>query len=432
MIINMFFINKFYILEKRQALNEVYKEINNLELDELFNVITDIENKTLTTIAYVKDFGNVDVINDEIINALERKKIKLNKFWITEEVLEQLNYTSVNKIYDQELVKYKFYVKILKKENYIFVIGLALSSISEIISIINKFIILIIIFSIILNWVIVRVNSYMIIKPLKNIKVLSKDIASLNFRTENIKTGDEIEDLANSVNDMSKSLEKAHKELNTQNLKLKELLCNVAHEVKTPLSIIKVYVQGIEDGFDDGTYLDVIHDEIHKIDGLIENLLLWFKIGREENEKERVDLFKIINENLHKYKLVFDENKLKVDVNICDGLDYFVFSNKDHINMVFENLLTNAIKYSNDKRIEIFLNKENEKIKFRIINGIDKIEDDMEKIWIPFYVLEKSRDKNFSGTGLGLPIVKEILEKYEFEFGVKCTGNKFEFYIDFN
>ena len=96
----MFFINKFYILEKRQALNEVYKEINNLELDELFNVITDIENKTLTTIVYVKDFGNVDVINDEIINALERKKIKLNKFWITEEVLEQLNYTSVNKIYD--------------------------------------------------------------------------------------------------------------------------------------------------------------------------------------------------------------------------------------------------------------------------------------------------------------------------------------------
>lgn len=100
--------------------------------------------------------------------------------------------------------------------------------------------------------------------------------------------------------------------------------------------------------------------------------------------------------------------------------------------MVFENLLTNAIKYSNDKRIEIFLNKENKKIKFRIINGIDKIEDDMEKIWIPFYVLEKSRDKNFSGRGLGLPIVKEILEKYEFEFGVKCIDNKFEFYIDFN
>ena len=118
MIINMFFINKFYIFEKRQALNEVYKEINNLELDELFNVITDIENKTLTTIVYVEDLGNVDIINDEIINALERKKIKLNKFWITEEVLEQLNYTSVNKIYDQELVKYKFYVKILKRKLY--------------------------------------------------------------------------------------------------------------------------------------------------------------------------------------------------------------------------------------------------------------------------------------------------------------------------
>lgn len=431
MIVNMFFINKIYIIEKRQILNKVYNQINNIELNELFNVIEEVESENLSIIVYTKNSENIDQINEEIIYKLEKKKIKLNKFWITEDVLTELNNTSVNKIYDQEFVKYKFYTKLLKKGDYIFVIGLVLSNIDEIINIINKFIILIIILSIVLNWIIVKFNSYMIIRPIKNIKTLSKDIATLNFRTENIRTRDEIEDLANSINKMSKSLEVAHKELNNQNLKLKDLMCSVAHELKTPLSIIKVYVQGIEDGFDDGTYLDIIHNEIYKIDVFIENLLLWFKIGRDEIEKQEVNLFKIIEKCLHKYKLIFEENNLKVDFEVNKNFDYFILIREDHINMVFENLITNAIKYSRDKFIKIYLTRDKDIIKFKIVNGIDKKIEDIDKIWIPFYVLEKSRDKNFSGTGLGLSIIKDILEKYGFDFGISCIENKFEFYINF-
>lgn len=431
MIVNIFFINKIYIIEKRQILNKVYNQINNIELNELFNIIEKIENENLSTIVYTKNSENIDQINEEIIYKLEKKKIKLNKFWITEDVLTELNNTSVNKIYDQEFVKYKFYTKLLKKGDYIFVIGLVLSNIDEIINIINKFIILIIIFSIVLNWIIVKFNSYMIIKPIKNIKTLSKDIATLNFRTENIRTRDEIEDLANSINKMSKSLEVAHRELNNQNLKLKDLMCSVAHELKTPLSIIKVYVQGIEDGFDDGTYLDIIHNEIHKIDVFIENLLLWFKIGRDEIQKQEVDLLKIIEKCLHKYKLIFEENNLKFDFEINKDFDYFILVREDHINMVIENLITNAVKYTSNKFIKIYLTRDMNVIKFKIINGIDKKIEDIDKVWIPFYVLEKSRDKNFSGTGLGLSIIRDILEKYEFNFGINCTENIFEFYINF-
>lgn len=431
MIVNMFFANKFYIIEKRQILNKVYNQINNVELDELFNVIEKIENENLSTIVYTKNTKNINQINDELIYKLEKKKIKLNKFWITDDVLKEIESSSVNKIYDQEFVKYKFYAKILKKEDYIFVIGLVLSNIDEIINIINKFIILIIIFSIILNWIIVKINSYMIIRPIKNIKSLSKDIAKLNFRTENIKTRDEIEDLANSINKMSKSLEEAHRELSNQNLKLKDLMCSVAHELKTPLSIIKVYVQGIEDGFDDGTYLDIIHNEIHKIDVFIENLLTWFKIGRDEIQKQEVDLLKILESCLSKYKLIFEEKNIKFDFEVNKEFDYFVLVREDHINMVFENLITNAVKYSNNKFIKICLTMHLDVIKFKIMNSVDKKIDDLDKIWIPFYVLEKSRDKNFSGTGLGLSIVKDILEKYKFEFGVNCTEDIFEFYIEF-
>lgn len=430
MFINIFLANKFYILEKRKDLNEVYRNIKNLDVEYLITNINEIENNTSTKIVYAKDNGNINELNDEIIDKLYKKKLRLNKFWITEEVLHTLNNSSVNKIYYQEIVKYSFYTKIFKKDNYVFVIGVTLSNIDEIISIVNKFIVLLTLISIIINWIMVRINSHKIIKPLKNMTKLSDDIASLNFRTENINTKDEIEELSKSINNMSKNLEKAHKEINTQNQKLKELLRNVAHEIKTPLSIIKVHAQGIEDGLDDGSYIDIIFDEINKVDSLIENLLLWFKVSQDVKQNSKIDLHKFILKILEKYKLIFRENEIETKIDFLENENYFVFMNEEDLKIIIENLITNGIKYTDNRKIEIYLFKYNEKIIFKIING-SKTKINLDKIFTPFYVEEESRNKNFSGTGLGLSIVKEILEKYDFNFKINCDNNNFEFYIEF-
>ena len=343
-------MDKFYILEKRKLLDQVYKIISLEDINIVLDMIDDIEKETSTVIVYMKNIDDINTLNNYIFNSFFKKNIKLNKFWITEEAINKLDITNVNNIYNQEAVKYKFYTKVLKKDDYIFVVGTTLSDINEIIKKINKFIVFISIFSIFINWLLVNINIGIITRHIKNIKYLLRDIASLNFRTEGIKTCDEIEDLSRSINHMSNSLRKSHEEINSQNFRLKELLSNVAHEIKTPLSIIKAYVQGIEDGFDDGTYLDIVYDEIGKIDGLIENLLLWFKIEREDKKERKIDLLKKLDEILDKYRLIFQENDISISFRYSQNDVFNILINDDHLDIILENLLTNAIKYTSNKK----------------------------------------------------------------------------------
>lgn len=88
------------------------------------------------------------------------------------------------------------------------------------------------------------------------------------------------------------------------------------------------------------------------------------------------------------------------------GREYIFTAEKEGIDVVLDNLITNASKDSNVKRIEIVLTKDNNIVKLTIANGVD--ESELESIWRPFYVLEKSRSKELSGTGVGLPIIKTI------------------------
>ncbi len=115
----------------------------------------------------------------------------------------------------------------------------------------------------------------------------------------------------------------------------------------------------------------------------------------------------------------------------CNTGDTIVYADLNKMRMVFQNLISNAIKYTANQNIIITLEDRNKSIYFQIKNGIhtDKIKD-IEKIWEPFYVLESSRSKEKSGTGLGLAIVKSILERHGFEYGVSSIDGEIQFYIN--
>lgn len=383
-------------------------------------------------IVYSDINGNLENINEEIIRLFEKKKIKLNKFWITEETLNKLDERSVNKIYDQGVSKYKVLTKFIKIDNYLFVIGMPLANMDETIGIINRFNVFSIGISIILILFLVNIISKRILKPLENLKELSKDIAVLNFRKEDIKTNDEIEELAESINEMSEKLKKAHNEINTQNKRLKGLMADISHELKTPLALVKAYSQGIEDGLDDGTYIETIQEEVEKMNSLIEKFLFWSKLENKKINKSNFDLGKKVKDITSKYQLILKENKINISLNIDENKAYIVNADEENIEVVLNNLITNSIKYTKDNKIEISIVSENNKVKFTIANGIDKYNnDELENIWRPFYVLEKSRSKEFSGTGLGLSIVKSILDNHSFDFGCNIKNSKIEFFVTF-
>lgn len=236
------------------------------------------------------------------------------------------------------------------------------------------------------------------------------DLAILDFKKIDIHTNDEIEELAVSINKMSESLEKAHREINSQNKRLKQLLSDVAHELKTPLALMKIYSQGIEDGLDDGTYLNIIQDQIERINLLIERLLFWAKLDNTKLNKSRFSLKTVTEVIIKKYKLILEQNNITLKCNFEEDEDYEINADKEMIEIVLDNSITNAIKYTNDKEIDIRIEQYNNKVKLFISNGINKESiKSINEIWRPFYVGEKSRNKNLSGTGLGLSIVQSIL-----------------------
>ncbi|MDN9833776.1 HAMP domain-containing histidine kinase [Clostridioides difficile] len=436
-IINSMFIHRYYLHEKRNILDNVENEIKDKDIDKLKSDITLIEEKNNIDIVYIeldknhKDKGNIDKINQDLLNAFWKKGLSLNKFWIEENSLNNIDKKSINKIYNQGKTKYSLLVKFIKKDNYLFAISIPIEHSEETIGIVNRFNIIMGIFSVVIITILTFILSNRVIKPMERLKFLSKDISELNFRTEDIKTNDEIEELAYSINIMSEKLEKAHNELNKRNENLKTFISDASHEMKTPIALIKAYAIGMKDGLDDGTYTDTIIEQAENMTNTINSLLCWAKYEKKERSLCLVDLKERLYKSLKNYELLIERGSISVKCSV-DDKEFIISSDEDSIDMVFNNLISNAIKYTNNNEIEINLFEENERIILSIKNGIDyNMGDDIENMWKPFYVLEKSRSKELSGTGLGLTIVRTILEENNFRYRVEICDGIIEFYIIF-
>ncbi|MBS6023652.1 MAG: HAMP domain-containing histidine kinase [Paeniclostridium sordellii] len=431
--LNNIFIDKYYLYEKKKTINKIGEEIKALNTESAIKSINSLEEKYQISIVYIPvnlKGDSENFITQNLVNEFSKKGISLKKFWISKPKIEDMKEKSINEIYNQGKLKYSILAKFILKDNYIFTVTMPIEHSQETIAIINKFNLILTSFSVIIIVILTFILSKKIINPLEKIKLLSRDIAKLNFRTEKIKTNDEIEELADSVNQMSMSLQNAQNELNKRNENLKIFISGASHELKTPIALIKAYAMGIQDGIDDGTYLDTIIEQSEKMNDIINNLLYLSKYEKRELKLENVNLKDLIEDTIKEYDVFIESNDIEVNLNISKD-KFIINTDKEGIKLVINNLISNAIKYTTDKKIYIDLNK-NEKIYLDIYNKVNtNIEKELEKIWEPFYVLEKSRNKQLSGTGLGLSLVKEILDSHNLKYGIKFNNEYLKFFIEF-
>ncbi|HDR4559945.1 HAMP domain-containing sensor histidine kinase [Bacillus cereus] len=426
-----YLLPKYHIYKTRENLDEFTTQIQNTSVKDFEEVIHTIESENNVTIAYTPINQSEDDMNEALRMQLTKKKVTLNKLWITkDEVLKVKMEGQSNKLYDQEKLKASFFAKYIAKDDSLILIGTSIAHSNEIIKTLNTFYLYIFCFSLLLIILLVWILSKIITTPLKELSDVAQDISRLKFKRTKVKTNDEIGDLANSINIMSDKLHEAHQDLTDRNEHLKRFMGDVTHELKTPIALVKAYSIGIKDGLDDGTYLNTIIKQTDQISNLIEELLRFSKLERDSLQKEEFPIEPLVQSIIEKHKIELEskEIKLRVKYNADDSI---VYADVNKMGMVFQNFISNAIKYTTNRNIKINLEERIDGVYFSIQNGIDAEQiKDIDKIWEPFYVLESSRSKEKSGTGLGLAIVKSILERHSFDYGVSIINEEIQFYVN--
>lgn len=222
----------------------------------------------------------------------------------------------------------------------------------------------------------------------------------------------------------------------------KQFISDVSHELKTPIALIQGYSEGLLENVNSDEesrkfYADVILDEANKMDILVKKLLELMKLeyGEREFHDEKFDIVELIHEIIRNSKVMLEEQNIKVEFKEKEPV--YVFADNFYIEQVIRNYFTNAIKniqkVKGQKKIKILLQKQQEKetIKVAVFNSGEPIsEENLSRIWTRFYKVDQSRNRNSGGTGIGLALVKAIMNQYGTDFGVQNKRDGVEFYFE--
>ncbi|GAB6990698.1 HAMP domain-containing sensor histidine kinase [Paenibacillus pini] len=431
LLTNMF-LPKYYIYKTKAKLGEAIETIVELPANNFIASIPQLEERYNLTIVYDSVQQKENDLNDSLLEQFSKKAVKLNKFWITKESLDKVEAGSrVNKIYDQGKLKSSFYTSFIRKDQRIIVIGVSMAYLSDTIQIINKFILYLAILSVLIIVMVIWIVSYRMTRPLKELGEVAKDISALHFRKAKVHTKDEIGELALSINTMSDKLSAAHDDLLRKNLSLRRFMSDITHELKTPISLIQAYAEGIEDGLDDGSYVQTILRQNESMTRLIDELLDFAKIERDILERNSFALKDLFYECVEKFQIELDSRQITLVTQDEIQGNPMIHADLDKIRIVFHNLLSNAVKYTADQRIQVSLKEQGSDLILHMSNGIHEDIEDVSQLWEPFYVLESSRHKERSGTGLGLAIVKSILDQHGYDYQLAVNEQVIHFYVYF-
>ena len=302
------------------------------------------------------------------------------------------------------------------------------------------------------------VRSYT--KPIEDLEEIAERVAKLDFSKKyKVRgTGDEIDKLGISINKLSQEFEDSLKKMRKINNELekdienkskidemrKQFISDVSHELKTPISLIQGYAEGLienvnTDEENKNFYSEVILDEANKMDKLVKRLLELIKLEYEDKEfdNNNFDICELIREIIRISKVKLNEENIEV---IFDEFDpVYVFADEFYIEQVVINYFTNAMKNVIEKNgkkqiiIKIDKSEEGGKARISVFNTGNNIsEEHIDRIWNRFYKVDESRDRSKGGTGIGLSLVKAIMSKYDNKYGVQNVENGVEFYFELN
>lgn len=458
MIVNGSFLEKYYISNKKSEFIKVYTMVQE-----------GVENGTINSETPEKDLGrlteknniSIAVIDSEYnvvyTNVREKQMMVVQLFGYLydknhQEVLEKTDSYDICKSVDpQNNTEY-----LTMWGNFdngdIFIMRSPLESIRSAVMIFNRFIGVVggcvILVSVLLAWYF----SKRITEPIMELATLSQKMADLDFDAKYTSGGsNEIGVLGENFNRMSERLEQTISNLKEANYKLQkdieqkekrenmrgEFLGNVSHELKTPIALIQGYAEGLKEGVNDDPesrefYCEVIMDEAGKMNRMVKNLLALnqLEFGEDDVQFERFDITSLISGVLQSLDILIEQKEAQVIFRHKNPV--YVWADEFKVEQVVRNYVNNALNHvDGEKVIEIKITQENDMAKITVFNtGTPIPEEDLPHIWEKFYKVDKARTREYGGNGIGLSIVKAIMDSFGKGYGAINHTNGVEFWFE--
>ena len=460
LVINMTFLEPYYIQNKEKSFREMYETLNQVAQDQSYSdeeVSSDVakqaERNNLSFLIIDETTGNkyTNVYNQEMLfNQLLGYVI--NQSQQNAEILESTDaYQMLQSRGPWNETEYLVMWGNFEDGSQ-FLMRSPLESMRESAAISNRFLIYIGSVLILAAGALVWYFSKKLTDPIRELANLSDKMANLDFEAKYTSGGkNEIGELGANFNRMSSRLESTISELKKANNSLlkdieqkekmeemrNEFLGNVSHELKTPIALIQGYAEGLKDGVNDDAesrdfYCDVIMDEAMKMNQMVKNLLTLnqLEFGDEDISFERFDLAALIRGVLQSMEILAQQDELKIIFR--QESPVYVWADEFKTEQVVRNYVSNAFHHaSGDKVIEVKIQKEGKKARTSVFNtGTPIPEEDLKHIWEKFYKVDKAHTREYGGNGIGLSIVKAIMESFHQEYGVKNYDNGVEFWFE--
>lgn len=328
----------------------------------------------------------------------------------------------------------------------------ALEGIKESVGIANRFLAYVGITAVIICGIILYFVTRRITNPILQLAEISRRMTNLDFDAKFQSRGeDEIDFLGEHMNQMSETLEKTISELKSANNELKidiekkrqidemrkEFISNVSHELKTPIALVQGYAEGLQECINDDAesrefYCEVIIDEAEKMNRMVKNLLTLNQLesGNEQVVLERFDLVEVIRGVNNATAILREQNG--ITLSFKEEQPMYVWADEFKTEQVLTNYISNAIHYADgEKHIEITVRNTGELVRVGVFNTGKPIpESEIEHIWEKFYKVDKARTREYGGNGIGLSIVKAIMDSFHRECGVINYEDGVEFWFE--
>lgn len=459
-VLNTTLLPRYYMHNKKEVLMENYQTISNasaqneLESDEFAVTFDNLcSNGNIMALILQQD-GKVlrSSVND--LDALRTEFWDVLLHGDKMEVLYSNKQYQLLKKTDTRLdSEYLVLVGVLENGDMV-LMRTAVESIRESAAISNRFLLFAGAAAIVASILVAFFTTRHITKPLQRLTDISKRMVDLDFNAKyesDQSNSYEVEELGNHINRLSENLERTISELKTANVELqddiekkiqidemrKEFLSNVSHELKTPLALIQGYAEGLQECINDDAesrefYCEVIIDESDKMNRMVKKLLTLnqLEFGNDQVIMERFDMTELIRGVANSTKILIEQKGIRLELENSE--EAWVWGDEFKVEEVITNYMSNAINHADgEKLIRVFYTRSEDKLRVSVFNTGQPIpEEDIEKIWVKFYKVDKARTREYGGSGIGLSIVKAIMDSFHQRCGVINHEDGVEFWME--